>query len=344
MAAHTARGLLALLTAIAALFVAVPAQAQTAAMGCDPLDPAVCLQPWPNDYFTTPDATTDTGRRLNLNILGMPRNIANNPIRPDDWNRNDGFSPGQKIVTRVPGLDTPAAFQNTGAVPVTDMAQFRRADQPVVVINAATRKRHLIWAEIDSNPTNPSDVNLIIRPGVNFEEGARYIVALRSLRDASGGLIEAQLPFRTYRDNIPSTDPAVEARRPHMESIFNTLRQAGIDQDELYLAWDFTVASQRNLSERALSIRDDAFAQLGDTNLGDLSVAGHLTDIHRHHRHELHGGGGRQDRAQGRRHVRGSVLSEPAGLPAEFPLRVCAGVVGSPCARPVTRSLPISRA
>ena len=32
---------------------------------CDFLDPAVCLQPWPNDYFTVADATTDTGRRLN---------------------------------------------------------------------------------------------------------------------------------------------------------------------------------------------------------------------------------------------------------------------------------------
>jgi hypothetical protein len=262
------------LTVLVAAAFAAPAQAQTPAVGCDPLDPAVCLQPWPNDYFTVPDASTDTGRRLDLNILAMPRNISSNPIRPDDWNRNDGFSPGQMITTKVPGLDTPAAFQNTGAVPITDMSRFLAPNQPVVVINAATRKRHLIWSELDSNPTNPSDVNLIIRPGVNFQEGGRYIVALRNLRDAQGGLIRAQDPFRVYRDNIPSTDPAVEARRPHMESIFNTLRQAGIDRDDLYLAWDFTVASQRNLSERALSIRDDAFAQLGDTNLANLKVEG----------------------------------------------------------------------
>ena len=29
---------------------------------CDFMDPTVCLQPWPNDYFTKADATTDTGR------------------------------------------------------------------------------------------------------------------------------------------------------------------------------------------------------------------------------------------------------------------------------------------
>ena len=274
MPAHRARGLIALLISLAALFVAVPAQAQSVGVGCDPLDPAVCLQPWPNDYFTVADPATDTGRRLDLNILAMPRNVAGNPIRPDEWNRSDGFSPGQKITTKVPGLDTPTAFENTGAVPITDMAQSFRENQPIVVINAETRQRHLIWSELDSNPTNPADVNLLIRPGVNFKEGTRYIVALRRLRDTSGTLIQAQLPFRTYRDNIPSSDPAVEARRPHMESIFTTLGHAGIDRDDLYLAWDFTVASKRNLSERALSIRDDAFAQLGDTNLGNLRVEG----------------------------------------------------------------------
>ena len=34
--------------------------------GCDYLDQAVCLQPWPNDYFTVADSSTPTGRRLDL--------------------------------------------------------------------------------------------------------------------------------------------------------------------------------------------------------------------------------------------------------------------------------------
>ncbi|MEZ5202977.1 MAG: hypothetical protein R2701_00920 [Acidimicrobiales bacterium] len=55
----------------------------------------------------------------------------------------------------------------------------------------------------------------------------------------------------------------VEARRPHMESLFATLEEAGIDRADLYLAWDFTVASQDNLAGRILHIRDDALATLG---------------------------------------------------------------------------------
>src|SRR5205823_3978673 len=38
---------------------------------------------------------------------------------------------------------------------------------------------------------------------------------------------------------------------------------AGVHRRDLYLAWDFTVASERNLSERLLHIRDDAFTALG---------------------------------------------------------------------------------
>ncbi len=44
-----------------------------------------------------------------------------------------------------------------------------------------------------------------------------------------------------------------------MEDLFETLGEAGIQRSGLYLAWDFTVASERNLTERMLHIRDDAF-------------------------------------------------------------------------------------
>src|SRR6266702_8944145 len=100
--------------ALAAVLAATLLAAQSAVaqdLGrCDPLDPSVCLQPWPNDYFTVKDKTTDTGLCVNLDLASMPRNAAGKPIDPTDWNRNDGFSPGQEIVTHVPGLDNTTAF------------------------------------------------------------------------------------------------------------------------------------------------------------------------------------------------------------------------------------------
>ena len=240
---------------------------------CDPIDPSHCLHPWPNDLFTEP-AATPTGRRVALDPLAMPRSRQGVPILPEPFNRSDGFSPGNLIVTKVPGLETPAAFDQTDPVDIRHLSEYDDPDQPVVVINADTGDRHLIWAELDANPENPDDVNLIIRPAVNFDEEGHYIVAMRNLKDADGNPIDAQEPFRVYRDNLPSSDPEVEDRRAHMEEIFDALAAADqpIARDDLYLAWDFTVASEQNLTERALHLRDDAFAELGDTDLADLEV------------------------------------------------------------------------
>jgi hypothetical protein len=241
---------------------------------CDWLDEADCLYPFPNDHFTVADPTTDTKRRIDFNLLSMPRNAAGKPMDPQPFNRNDGYSPGQEIVTKIPGLDTAAAYRRTNPVPIDDMEQAFRPAQPVVVIDAVTRERHLVWSEIDSNPPESEDVTFIIRPGVNFREGRRYIVALRNLKAENGRTLPANLAFRIYRDGVPTENAAVEDRRPDFEGIFRTLAEAGIERDDLYRAWDFTVASERNLSERMLSIRDDAFAQLGDRNLRDMKVEG----------------------------------------------------------------------
>ncbi|HYP48392.1 MAG TPA: hypothetical protein VEQ61_07105 [Thermoleophilaceae bacterium] len=241
---------------------------------CDPLDPAHCLLPWPNDHFTRRDRETDTGRRVHLERESMPRNKEGAPIEPGDYNRSDGFSPGQLIVTKVPGLDTPEAFRRTGAVPITDLARSFDRRQPIVVINARTLRRQLIWAELDSHAQDPRDAALLIRPARNFREGERYIVALRNLKDAEGRTIRARRAFRLYRDRIRTGVPVLERRRRHMERMFRTLRRAGIKRRDLFLAWDFTVASERSLSERVLAIRDDAFAQLGDRDLADLRVEG----------------------------------------------------------------------
>lgn len=249
---------------------AVPA----GAAGCDPLDPAACMLPFPNDRFTRPDDASATGRRLAFRRDQMPRNKDGVPIDPAPYNASDGFSPGQTIVTKVPGLDDAAAFARTGLVPQTDLARAFDDDQPVVVIDARTRERHLVWAELDSNATTDADRALLVHPGVNWREGHRYVVALRRLRDADGRLLRPTRAFRVFRDRLPSRSPDVRRRRGHMERLFRTLRRAGVDRDDLYLAWDFTVATRRTLAARALSIRDRAFAELGDRDLADLRVQG----------------------------------------------------------------------
>ncbi|HVP02974.1 MAG TPA: hypothetical protein VMT10_10435 [Solirubrobacteraceae bacterium] len=271
--------LAALAGAIVMALAAVPSAVAKSAPqhGCDPIDPRACLLPYPDDYFTVADRRADTGRRLNLNPTELPANTKGQTVDTTDYDRSDGFSPGTGILTYVPGID----LKKTGAVPINDLRESLDPGQPIAVIDAQTGRRQLVWAELDSGATTAKDRILMIHPARNFDEGHHYIVALSNLRRANGSIIQPNPAFRALRDGLRVKSPALAARRKHFAWIFATLRKkAKIKRSSLYLAWDFTVASQRNIEERMLSIRDGAFHVLGDDNLVDGKVSGRPPAFH----------------------------------------------------------------
>ncbi|HEX9694686.1 MAG TPA: hypothetical protein VGB64_00060 [Actinomycetota bacterium] len=256
---------------------------------CDPLDPAQCLLPFPNDRFTKADPGTDTGRRIDFQVAEMPRGAGVKPIDPIEWNRNDGFSPGSMVLTFVPGLDLHQTWGTAGmstggpndpADHIADIARYGAADAPILIIDAATGERWSFWSELDTNALTGDDERLLIlRPAKNFLEGRRYLVALRNMRDGSGAIIPAGGEFAAIRDasGIVEVD---QARADHVRGVIagigvaETARGNSFDAADLFLAWDFTIISERSMTERVLHIRDDAFAQLGDTDLANGVVEG----------------------------------------------------------------------
>ena len=75
------RGKGVLVAALCAALVAGMATPGVAApRGCDRLDPAHCLLPWPNDHFRKDG-------RLALRDSMMPRNAAGRPVRASGYNR-----------------------------------------------------------------------------------------------------------------------------------------------------------------------------------------------------------------------------------------------------------------
>src|SRR3954463_12100814 len=132
---------------------AATAQAHTASprgKGCDRLDDAACMLPFPNDAFTTPSAAP-SGRRLHFTRSMMPRNRAGKPIDPSPFKTFDGFSPDSVILAKVPGLDTAAALRRTAPVGLRDLSRYSARNAPVILFDTFTRKRVPIWVEIDSN-------------------------------------------------------------------------------------------------------------------------------------------------------------------------------------------------
>ncbi|MEA2225684.1 MAG: hypothetical protein QOE67_966 [Solirubrobacteraceae bacterium] len=232
-----------------------------------------CMLPFPDDYYTKADPTSPTGRRIDFRELATPTNASSQHIEVAPYNTGDGFSPGSVIALKVPGIETTSDVAATHAAPINHLVRYKNAKAPVVVIDTSTGQRWPIWVEIDST-VKSEKANLEIHPSVNFTSGDRYIVALRNLKNAKKEHLQAPEGFRYYRDNLPSSEEKVNERRPHFEEIFSTLAGAGIARSSLYLAWDFTVASDENNTGRELSMRNAAFSTLGDNNLADGVVEG----------------------------------------------------------------------
>jgi hypothetical protein len=256
-----------------ALVLAAPTSAAHAATaspsgpGCDRLDDAACLLPFPNDAFTKADKKSATGRAVALSTSQMPRNAKGKAIDPAGWKGLDGFSPGSVVLTKVPGLDTDGALKKTGATSLSDLSTYTAKSAPVLVVDAKTGKRWPIWAELDNNAKKGYRL-LEVHPARNFLEGHRYVVVLRDLKRADGSAIRAGRRFAGVRDAKGSAGARYDA-------IFKVLKKAGVKRDKsLFLTWDFTVASEKSLTGRAVFMRDQTFKALGDTNLADGVVQG----------------------------------------------------------------------
>lgn len=217
---------------------------------CAGTDPSTCLLPWPNDRFTRADASTATGRRLDLPIKGMPVNATGTPIDPAEWNRNDGFAPASTLLTVIPELDV----QASKLPPVTDIGSSLDEDSPLVLVDVDTGKRIAAWAELDANAEDPDRQALMIVPATALLEGHRHTIALRGLVHTDGGDVH---PDQDFADQIEHPDAETRAT-------FAALDDAGVDTRQLDAAWSFTVGSGDDISGRLRSMWDETSGDMGE--------------------------------------------------------------------------------
>ena len=291
----------AMTAATAAVTSAQPAGANEAApaptLACDDLDSALCLLPFPNDVFTVADPTTATGRRVHLDATSTPvSQFTGRHVDPTSWNRNDGFSPGSPILTYVPGIDLHKTWgtsdePHSAAAPnelgyfdyrdqLADIERYRAPDAPIVLLDAGTGERVPFWSGSTSTrsmtPNGPA-------PGLHRPRPA-------AAHRAPGGQPHRGAPVRRR----PAT-PEERRRRGHPgeQRIRRVPRRAGRRRPDGApgLTLRHAVPSRRpaagplphlglhgglpqSLSAPVLHMRDEAFAQLGDTDLADLRVQG----------------------------------------------------------------------
>ena len=194
---------------------------------CDFLDRAVCLQPWPNDYFRKDG-------RIALSRRRCPADKDGKRIDPAGWNRNDGFSPGQTILTHVRGLDNARAFRRTNPVQLSrpqplhgpegadrrDQRADRRASSDL------GRARPAPEAPARREPPDPARASTGTRARATSSPCASSATR-RGRRHSARAPPSGSTATARRRDNR-----LIERRRAHMNSIFRKLRKAGDQAQE----------------------------------------------------------------------------------------------------------------
>jgi hypothetical protein len=254
---------------------------------CEILNNAECLLPFPSSRFLEEvGGETETGLRTKVPAVGLP-DLIGDPLDPAPGNVFDGFSPTAQILMHFPqgvNLDAsdapvllhPLCCGQSSATPYLDVrtqdGRSVEVDSPTVLLDVDTGERVLHWVELDARAEgNPARQALFLRPGKSLVPGHRYIVAVRRLRDPDGNPVKPEPAFRALRDRDPSTIPALEQRRDHFEDIFARLWKAHVWRHDLVLAFDFVVRSDQQLTERMVSMRDDALAYVDGLPPDDVS-------------------------------------------------------------------------
>ena len=229
---------------------------------CNPLGFDHCMSPWPSSAYELDDASTATGRRLDIPAGGLLVNANGDVVDPAPWNQADGFSAAAAIVVAFPG-----GIDGANLVDQAHFADSLTATSPTVLLDLTAMEQVAHFAELDvPAAATPDSQALYIRPAARLIGGHRYAVAIKKTLKAKGG---AELPsppgFQTLIDGKTSSHPLLERMRPRFGAVVAGLATVGLAPTDLVLAWDFTVASDTFVRRLATAARDRALTQLDAT-------------------------------------------------------------------------------
>lgn len=222
--------------------------------GCNPLAAAWdCLLPYPSDVFLVDDSAMPGGKRVVIPSVAQPVTEEAGPV--DFFTRHpaDGFGILPQILALFPvDVDDSNLVFHTG-----DIFESTGAQSTTVLLEADTGLRVLHFAELDPRADDPLRRGLSIRPLERLESGTRYIVAIRRLLQTDGKPVPPAPGFAALRDGRAGSHPVLGQLVDHYEgAIFAPLAAAGIQRDDLLLAWDFTTATEESQTRDLLRVRE----------------------------------------------------------------------------------------
>lgn len=224
-----------------------------------------CAFPYPSAYYERPDDASPTGVRLDVAQEVFSLRASQIPIDTSALNRGDGASPVSPILLHF-GVDVDL----TGLPDQHHLDDSLLDDTDIALFNMKTGQRVRFFVEMDRNviTSRPNRYALIIRPMEPMEMGARHAVILtKAIKDIDGAPLPSSPTFDALRDKVPTTNADVEAIRPAFEPLFTFAAAQGYAREDLFLAWDFMVASEQHVLGSVLSMRTQTLALIGEQGL-----------------------------------------------------------------------------
>lgn len=204
--------------------------------GCQPLEGDLsCSLPYPSDFYRANGV---------VGMSGAAKPVTGAGVDADNVTAlgADGFSRQPAIVCAIPDAVVADGLQNVVDDPTPTLDA---ATSATLLVRADTGELVAHYVDLDPNPDDPSQVPIMIRPFSQLEPGVRYVVALRGVKNASGGLAAPAEGFRRIRDQDTSRDPALAPVAARFETdVFPVLASLGVARGSLQLAWDFTTESK----------------------------------------------------------------------------------------------------
>lgn len=220
-----------------------------ASVGCDSMDPLLCLLPFPSSYYLRPSSSTATGYSIDITPDMMP--MLKRGARYDAaYSRfHDGFSVSSMIIWYLSphvNSDQFVSFQDISNSLIINSSK-------TLLIDSRTLDPHPHFTEKDYLDYEKDKLSYMV-PAKALQYDTTYVVVVKGLTDAEGNLLppaEAYASYlEDYRNNVTDTTRAAKdlARFTfYAVEMFPKLVGIGINLSEVQLLWDFHTASQASI-------------------------------------------------------------------------------------------------
>ena len=232
----------------------------------------LCMLPFPDDYYTVarPDQPHRPPRRTSRPQGCRPTSSASTSKRPPTTPPT-ASAPARRSSLKVPGIETAADVAATGAVPINHLGRYTEAER------AGRRDRRpdrqaladLDRDRLDRRRTRRRPCSRSTRRSTSPPATATSSPCAASERGRRSTR-SARPPSATTATTCPRSSRRSTPARPHFEAtLLDASQQPG--SSAATSTWPGTSPSPatRTTAGRELAMRNDAFAQLGDTNLAD---------------------------------------------------------------------------